>query len=236
MQSWFLRVTEGTGCDFFFFAGKAGDMRSWKCRKHRGRIILRGEIRGICKLTTKCLTAHLTSCKETNMLKYPHIAWQTCSQELSVEADMAVEKAWRELWEADMVVWFWKCNRNNEHVSLHIITVRKQGLSTSTACFTQWDGRQLKRREVKWCAVAVRHSPFLFAVSRERKQAEKEGEGTGRMGFKVVRRDAPHTFVTEEEIKLSEGITAPHYFCTSQYNLLSSCDKKSSTHWRKYIM
>lgn len=66
----------------------------------------------------------------------------------------------------------------------------------------------------------------MFAVSRERKQAEKEGEETGKMGFKVVRRDAPHTFVTEDAIKLSEGITAPHYFYTSQYNLLSACDEK----------
>lgn len=67
----------------------------------------------------------------------------------------------------------------------------------------------------------------MFAVSRERKQAENKGEETGRMSFKVVRRDAPHTFVTEDEIKLREGITAPHYFYTSQYNPLSACDKKS---------
>lgn len=65
----------------------------------------------------------------------------------------------------------------------------------------------------------------MFAVSRERKQAEKEREETGRLGFKVVRQDVPHTFVAEDEIKLREGITAPHYFYTSQYNLLSACDK-----------
>lgn len=65
----------------------------------------------------------------------------------------------------------------------------------------------------------------MFAVSRERKQAEKEREETGRMGFKVVRQDAPHTFVTVDEIKLRECITASHYLYTSQYTL-SACDKK----------
>lgn len=121
------------------FAGKV--VERW--RKHWGRIILRGRSAGFVNsgLGAEQQNAH----KETNILTHPdtHV-WEN-------KIIIIKKKAWRQFREADTAVRFWKCNRNNEHLSLHIITVKKnKTLTRLTQQRVLHRGKDCQRRADSW--------------------------------------------------------------------------------------